>query len=44
MHNKSRFANNHMIKERELKDFNNNEDDSHTMEGLIAGDTRQELN
>ena len=33
-----------MIKERELKDFNNNDDDSHTIEGLIVGDARQELN
>ena len=32
------------MKERELKDFTNQEDDSHTMEGLITGGARQELN
>ena len=33
-----------MIKERELKDLNNQCDDSHTIEGLKTGDAREDLN
>ena len=32
------------MKERELKDFNNQQDDSHTIEGLKTGKEREELN